>query len=310
MRERYDGRVAEPEARVAAATATAMTAFAANSILCRLALAGGAIDPVGFTAVRLVSGAVTLYAVVRVTRRGGGARAVLGGSWGSAAALFAYAIAFSLAYVTLSAATGALILFAAVQVTMMARGLAGGERPSALQWAGVATACGGLVWLLAPGATAPSPAGAAAMVAAGVAWGVYSLRGRGATDPLGITAGSFARAAPLALVVAALPWVDLRASGGGIALALASGAVASGLGYVVWYTALRGLTATGAATVQLTVPVLAAAGGVVLLGETFTPRLAVAGVAILGGVALTIGRPAPPGGAPRQSSTPGGASRA
>jgi len=289
-------------------TAFTLIAFAANSLLCRLALGGEVIDPLSFTALRLGSGALVLFGITRLVARRAPARkaGMSGGSWGSGLALFAYAIAFSLAYVSLGAGVGALILFGAVQVTMMGAALGSGERPRPAQWAGAATAVAGLVYLVFPGLTAPEPVGALLMAVAGVAWGVYSLRGRGASAPVLMTAGNFLRAAPLGLlsaaVAAALALSPLRLHARGVVLALVSGVVTSGLGYVLWYAALRGLTTTQASVVQLLVPVIAAAGGVALLSERVTARLALASVLILGGVALAVVRreraPAPAALAP------------
>ena len=263
-----------------------MAAFAANSILCRLALASESIDPAGFTLLRLASGAATLWALTALRSAGPPRRPA--GSWGSAAALFVYAAGFSLAYVSLSAGTGALILFAAVQATMILGGLAGGERPGPAQWGGLALAMAGLVFLVLPGLAAPSPGASALMAGAGVAWGVYSLRGRGVSDPAAETAGNFARAAPLAAVLALVLLPDLEVTPAGAGWAVLSGAAASGLGYVAWYAAVRALSATRAAVVQLSVPVLAAAGGAVFLGETVTARLVLSSVGILGGIALAV----------------------
>ncbi len=271
---------------ISIATALTMVAFASNSILCRLALGGKSIDPVGFTAVRIVSGAVTMFVVARLSgrRRTEANR----GSWTSGLALFAYAVGFSLAYVRLGVGTGALILFGCVQLTMIVRGVMGGERPDLLQWAGLAVAAAGLVYLVFPGLSAPPLAGSALMAGAGVAWGIYSLRGRGAIDPVVATTDNFVRAAPMALAVALAGAGRLEGNARGIALAVASGAVASGLGYLLWYFALRGLTAMRAATVQLTVPVIAACGGVVLLSERITARLLVASALVLGGVGASL----------------------
>jgi len=265
-------------------TMLAMIAFAANSILCRLALKETGIDAASFTAIRLASGALTLWLIVLM--RGGAART--GGNWPSALALFAYAAPFSFAYVWLAAGAGALLLFGAVQATMIVYGLWRGERLNARQISGLALALGGLVYLMLPGLAAPPLGGSLLMIAAGIAWGVYSLRGRGAADPLTATAGNFLRAAPLGigLGLAALPWVQMNMAGAGYAIA--SGALASGLGYAIWYAALPGLKATSAATVQLSVPVIVALGGVALLGEPVTLRLALASAAILGGIALVI----------------------
>ena len=272
-----------------------MLAFAGNSLLCRMALKQTTIDPASFTSLRLLSGACMLWLLVRLRHGSAPAAVGEGGSWWSAFALFAYAAAFSFAYVGMSAGTGALLLFGSVQVTMIGYGLATGERLRGLQVAGFALALGGLVVLLLPGATTPSWASSACMVGAGVAWGVYSLRGKrpkgsGAGNPTRVTAGNFARAAPMALALSLLLYGQASADPLGIALALVSGAIASGLGYAIWYRVIPALQATHAASVQLSVPVIAALGGVVLLGEPFTLILMVTSAAILGGIALVIWR--------------------
>ncbi len=261
-----------------------MLAFAANSLLCRLALKHTTIDPASFTAIRLASGALTLWLIAGAHMK----PRLTAGTWPSALALFAYAAAFSFAYVTLEAGIGALLLFGAVQATMIFAGLRAGERLGPWQMAGLALALAGLAYLVSPGLSAPPLFGSALMVAAGIAWGIYSLRGRGSLDPIATTAGNFLRAAPLGmgLGLAALPW--LQADLPGIGYAVLSGALASGAGYAVWYAALPGLSATRAATVQLSVPAIAAAGGVILLEEMITPRLVLATAAILGGIALVI----------------------
>ena len=269
---------------VALLTAVAMTAFAANSLLCRLALRAGHADPASFTSLRLVSGALALWLLLRWK---GGVRGH-GGNWISATALFVYAAAFSFAYVNLGVGVGALLLFGAVQATMLVAGYRGGERPGFAQGAGLALSVCGLVYLMLPGLSAPPPWPAAIMLAAGVAWGLYSLRGRAAPDPARATAGNFLLAAPLAILFN-LPFLPrFHADASGVIYALASGALASGLGYVIWYAALKGLTATRAAIVQLSVPVIAAFGGVLLLDEPVTARLVVASCVILGGVALAV----------------------
>jgi drug/metabolite transporter (DMT)-like permease len=273
-----------PAPRLFLLTACAMTAFAANSILCRLALRGGHIDPASFTSLRLVSGALMLWLLVR-SRGAGGQRA---GDGFSASALFVYAAAFSFAYVSLPVGVGALLLFGAVQACMLTAGLWRGERPSPAQVLGILLSLGGLVFLVWPGLTAPAPLGAALMFLAGIAWGVYSLRGRGAGDPARATAGNFLLAAPLALLLNLPLYPQFHVELAGVLYALASGALASGLGYVVWYAALKALTATRAAVVQLSVPLLAAFGGLLFLGEAFTPRLVIASLAILGGIALAV----------------------
>ncbi|HET7174668.1 MAG TPA: DMT family transporter [Gammaproteobacteria bacterium] len=270
--------------RVFLLTAAAMTAFAANSLLCRLALRGGDIDPASFTSLRLVSGAVTLWLLLRA--RGSASRR--GGDGYSATALFVYAIAFSFAYVSLPVGVGALLLFGAVQASMLIVGLAGGERLGAAQGLGLAAAVAGLVYLVWPGLAAPAPLGTGLMLLAGVAWGVYSLRGRGIKDPVSATAGNFILAAPLALVANLLFLRAAHMAVPGLLCALASGALTSGLGYVIWYAALKDLGAVRAAIVQLSVPVIAAFGGVVFLAESVTSRLLLASCAILGGVAFAI----------------------
>lgn len=269
-------------------TTLAMVAFASNSLLCRVALKDTAIDAATFTWVRIGSGAVALWILVRLRTS-----QPPGGSWGSAFWLFAYAAAFSFAYLSLTAGTGALLLFGAVQATMIGHGLRRGERLGAIQVAGLVLAFAGLAALVAPGVTAPPAVGAALMSFAGFSWGVYSLRGRGAGDPTAVTAGNFLRATPMALAIGAatLPWASIDARG--VALAAASGAIASGVGYAIWYTALRGLKATSAASVQLSVPAIAALGGVAFLAEPLTLRLVLASIAILGGVALALRKRGP-----------------
>ena len=277
--------MASHRARTLVCTASALIAFAANSLLCRQGLGRGAIDAASFSTIRLASGAVTLVLLATAKRRPApGSR----GTWGSAAWLFLYAVPFSFAYVSLGAATGALVLFGAVQATMLASAVVGGERPGVLQWLGLALALGGLVYLVSPGLAAPSPIGCALMATGGFSWGIYSLRGRGQADPLSETAGNFARAVPLAVGVSILTWAQAGVRLEGALLAIASGAVTSGLGYVVWYAALAGLTTTQAASVQLAVPVLAAVGGVWFLAERITARLVIAAVLIVGGVALAL----------------------
>jgi drug/metabolite transporter (DMT)-like permease len=279
---------AMPALRTLVLTLIAMLAFAANSILCRLALADGSIDPASFGSLRLVSGALMLVLILRLRGRPAAAPGRL--DWWAAATLFAYVAFFSFAYLSLAAGTGALILFGAVQLTMLAAGWRGGESFGAAGWTGFALAAGGLVWLVLPGVTAPPLLGAVLMALAGVAWGIYSLRGRGVADPLAASASNFLRAASLALLLSLILALQAHADPRGAALAVASGAITSGLGYVVWYAALPGLSALRAATVQLSVPPLAAVGGVLFLAEPVTPRLAGASIAILGGIALVLAR--------------------
>lgn len=270
--------------RIAVLTSLAMLAFAGNSLLCRVALAHTSIDAASFTLIRLVSGAITLWLVVRMSRSAQTGR----GSWRSALALFAYAAGFSFAYVSLPAATGALLLFGAVQATMIGHGIWAGERLLGLQLVGLVLALGGLVTLLLPGLSAPPLTGSLLMLGAGVAWGIYSLRGRGAGDPIKVTAGNFLRTVPLAVAVSLLMHDGASVDSAGFWYAVSSGALASGIGYAIWYTALPALKATSAATVQLSVPVIAALGGILFLGESITLRLVFASIAILGGIALVI----------------------
>jgi drug/metabolite transporter (DMT)-like permease len=271
---------------VFALTAVAMVAFAANSVLCRLALKNTGIDPATFTGIRLIAGTLTLMLIV-LLRTGAVSRA---GNWFSAAALFAYAAAFSFAYIGLSAATGALLLFTAVQTTMVLYALWRGERLHALQWCGFALSLCGLLALLLPGVTAPPPSSAVLMLVAGFAWGIYSIRGRGCADPAGETAANFARSVPMTLALSAACYSRFAFDSLGAVYALLSGAIASGLGYAVWYSALRSLSGTSAAAVQLSVPVIAAIGGVLLLGEMLSLRLLLASLAILGGIGMVVAR--------------------
>lgn len=269
-------------------TAVAMVAFAGNSLLARLALGDGAIDAAGFTGFRLASGAAVLALIALRARRQSGKGQAIGGSWASALALFLYAIAFSLAYVKLGAAVGALILFTAVQATMIGWGLVQGERPSRREIAGLAVAFAAFILWLAPAVTRPDPIGTLMMIVSGVAWGVYSLRGKAAGDPMRATAGNFIRTLPLAVPLGVLSlWQD-GVSAEGLILALASGCVASALGYIVWYRALAGLTALAAAIVQLSVPVIAALGAVLFLSETLSLGFVVAAVFVLGGIAFAL----------------------
>jgi drug/metabolite transporter (DMT)-like permease len=271
-------------------TALAMVFFAANSVLGRLALTDEAISPADYTAVRLVSGAVTLALLVWWRSLRNREKLVLfqAGSVVSATALFFYAAAFSFAYLSLEAGMGALILFACVQVTMIGWALFRGERPGVIAWAGLVIAMGAFVWLVSPGLQAPDPVGAALMVIAGIAWAVYSLMGRGATDPLAATAGNFLISVPITLGF----WLLLKGGASlttyGLLLALASGIISSAIGYAIWYTALAGLSRSQAGIVQLSVPVIAAAGGVLFLSEPITLRLAIASLLILGGIAMVI----------------------
>jgi len=270
--------------RIIGLTSLAMIAFAGNSLLCRQALKYTAIDPASFTAIRLASGALMLWLVARLKVKAPAGQ----GNWSSALALFAYAAGFSFAYVSLPAATGALLLFGAVQATMIGYGIWKGERLEGLKLVGVLLAIAGLVGLLLPGLSAPPLMGALLMIGAGIAWGVYSLRGRGTGDPTRVTAGNFMRAVPITVVLSLFMLDMASVDTAGFYYAVSSGALASGLGYAIWYTALPGLKNTSAASVQLSVPVIAALGGIVFLDEPMTLRLVLASVAILGGIALVI----------------------
>lgn len=273
--------------RIVILTAIAMVAFAANSVLARLALASGTIDAAGYTGLRLAAGAVLLFAIIAITQRASTIPRIAG-SWTGAAALFAYAIAFSIAYLMLGAGTGALILFASVQMSMLGWAVLKGDRPQLLEWVGIAIAIASLAYLVSPGLSAPHPLGALLMVASGASWAAYSMIGRGSTSPLADTAGNFIRCLPAAIVLIMIGLFTMAPSAEGMLYAVLSGAIASGLGYAVWYLALPNLTRITASTVQLTVPAIAAAGGILFLSEPITMRLGIASIGILGGVALAL----------------------
>lgn len=268
-----------------------MIAFALNSVFGRLALSVDAIDPASYTAIRLTSGAAMLFVLVAL--RGGFKKdltppPLVSGAGVSAGALFIYAAFFSFAYITLDTGVGALILFACVQATMIGWGLFTGERPSLQAWIGIVLAIGGFIYLVLPGLKAPDPLGAVLMAIAGIAWGVYSLKGKGLSDPLRATARNFIWSVPLGLALVLIFSSQQKLGYRGVALAIASGAITSALGYALWYVALKGLAANKAAILQLTVPVIAAFFGVALLGEPLTQRILIATVCILGGVAVSI----------------------
>ena len=273
--------------RIIILTGTAMLAFAANSVLARLALSDGAIDAASYTGIRLLAGAMLLYFLLFWGPGTSGARR-MGGSWAGAAALLGYAIAFSVAYLMLGAGLGALILFASVQMSMLGWAIIKGDRPGAIEWTGIGLAVASLVYLVSPGLTAPHPFGTVLMALAGASWAVYSLIGRGSRSPLADTTGNFVRCAPIAIGLVGIGLWTTPVAPTGVAYAIASGAIASGLGYAVWYMALPALSRVQASTVQLTVPAIAAAGGVLIIGETITLRLALASIGILGGVALAL----------------------
>jgi len=268
-------------------TLLSMLAFAANSLLCRVALKSDAIDPASFAAIRLASGAVMLVVVMRLR----GVSSTKSGGWLPAFWLAGYAATFSFAYVSLPAGVGALLLFGSVQATMVGTSLWRGERLSARQWLGLVVAMGGLVALLLPGLSAPPLGSAVLMMAAGVGWGAYSLHGKKSLNAGATTAGNFLRSVPFAVLLVVVRVTQLSVSSTGVAYAVCSGAITSGLGYIVWYTVLPHLRSSAAATVQLSVPLLAAIGGTLLLGEAWTQRLSWTGLAILGGIALVVVAP-------------------
>ena len=272
-----------------ACTTFALLAFAGNSVLCRLALGGNAIDAASFTVIRLLSGIVVLTVILATTSRN--RKAASKGSWLASLMLMLYAVTFSFAYLTLATGTGALILFGAVQLTMIFAGIRVGERPPAGAWFGILLAVGGFIYLIFPGLTAPSPLGAALMTMAGIAWGLYSLKGRKVTDATATTMGNFVRTVPFALMVSLVFLMRFDLSSEGAVLAILSGAITSGIGYVIWYAALPGLASIHAATVQLSVPVLAALGGTLFLSESLTLRLLLAAIAILCGIAIVLWTP-------------------
>jgi drug/metabolite transporter (DMT)-like permease len=265
-------------------TAAAMVAFAANSVLARLAFATAGAEPLSYTGIRLAAGAITLALLLALRRQS----LRPAGSWTGAAALFGYAILFSIAYILLGAGTGALILFASVQIGILGWAIHKGDRPGAIEWLGFFVAFAGLVYLVSPGVVAPPPLGALLMLAAGLCWAAYTLIGRGSVSPLADTAGNFIRSSPIAAVMIVAGAMTHGVSPGAALYAVASGALASGIGYAVWYAVLPALSRTRAAIVQLTVPAIAAAGGVVFIGEALSLRLVVATVAIVGGVALAL----------------------
>ncbi len=271
-------------ARTLLLTAAAMLAFAGNSLLCRLALKTTEIDPATFTSLRLASGALMLALLLRM-RHGSTAMA---GSWRGAMALFVYAAAFSFAYVSLDAGVGALLLFGAVQISMVLWGWRQGERPGPMSLAGLLLAFAGLLALLLPGASAPPLPGSLLMLVAGVAWGAYSLLGRSASDALAATTGNFVRSLPLTALLSLALLQTMEWNVSGVLYALASGALASGLGYAIWYMAIVDLKAIQAATVQLSVPIITALAGGLLLGEALSLRLGLSSLAVLGGIALVL----------------------
>jgi drug/metabolite transporter (DMT)-like permease len=265
-------------------TGLALMLFAGNSFLCRVALNSGSIDAISFSALRIGSGALILQLLM--TWRGKAGPSKRGGNWVSAAMLFLYAICFSIAYATIPIGVGAMILFGSMQLTMMISALRHGERPQRLAWLGHIMALAGFVMLVKPGFAAPDWKSMLLMAAAGAAWGVYTLRGRHGNDPLTETAGNFLHAAPMAALVLLFTADDLQVTTSGVWLAIFSGALGTGLGYVIWYAALKGLTATSASVVQMLVPLLVAVSGAVFLGEQVSSRLFLSGALIVAGISM------------------------
>ena len=269
-------------------TGLALIAFAANSVLCRLALGGSAIDASTFTIVRLLSGVIVLTVILNISKINSNSSPSTKGSWPASIALFLYAITFSFAYVTLETATGALILFGSVQITMILLSIFSGNRLHISEWVGMAIAFAGFVYLVLPGVTTPSVIGFFLMTVSGIAWGVYTLKGRGSKSPIMDTAFNFLRTLPFVIILAIITIKYAHYSSEGILLAALSGGIASGIGYLIWYIALSGLSVTQAAVLQLLVPVIAAVGGIIFVSESISLRLAVSSTMILGGILMVV----------------------
>jgi len=267
-------------------TGFTLIAFAANSVLCRMALGENTIDAYSFTVIRLLSGAFVLFVILKINHKKN--RSPVKGSWSAGSMLFLYAVTFSIAYTTLDSGTGAIILFGAVQITMILLSIISGYRLHIIEWIGVLGAFTGFVYLVLPGATSPSVIGFSLMTIAGIAWGVYTLKGRESVNPFMDTAHNFLRTIPFVMVLAILTIRDTHYTTEGILLALSSGSIASGIGYTIWYKALRGLSSTQAAVVQLLVPVIVALGGVTFLNEKITLRLTLSAIMILGGILMVV----------------------
>ena len=276
--------------RIAFYTSLALIAFASNSVLCRLALGENSIDAASFTAIRLISGVVVLAIIfgLSASQSSSNSNTKSRGSWRASAMLFLYAITFSYAYLLLETGTGALILFASVQITMVLVDIISGNRPRPIEWVGMIVAFLGFIYLVAPGVSAPSPIGLILMVVSGIAWGFYTLAGRGSSQPLADTTFNFLRTLPLVAILVLATFSNTTLSTTGIVLAILSGGIASGTGYSIWYMALGGLSATQAAVVQLLVPIIAALGGVLFAAEPLHLRLVLASATILGGVLILI----------------------
>ncbi len=267
-------------------TILALIAFAANSVLCRLALGEKTIDPASFTSIRLLSGAIVLLLILQFNRKKKSSSTK--GSWTASIMLFLYAAAFSFAYITLDTGTGALILFAAVQITMILVSLISGNKLHATEWIGLTIAFFGFVYLVLPGIRTPSLAGFSLMTIAGIGWGIYTIKGQGSVNPLSDTAYNFSRSILLVLILFVIAFHFTHVSSKGILLAMFSGGITSGIGYTIWYMALGGLSITQAAVVQLFVPVIAALGGVVFVSEKISLRFVLAALLILGGILMVV----------------------
>lgn len=267
-------------------TALALIAFAANSVLGRMALGNSFIDASGFTSIRLISGTAILLLIIQINNKN--SKPVTKGKWISALLLFIYAISFSYAYNLLDTGTGALILFGAVQISMILISLFNGKKLHFTEWIGVFIAFIGFIYLILPGVTAPSLKGFLLMSVSGIAWGVYSIKGQASTNPLYDTAYNFLKSLPFVAVILLLTFKTEHYTLKGILLAIISGSITSGIGYTIWYMALKGLTSVQAAVVQLLVPVIAAFGGVIFIAEIITTRLTMASVLILGGVLIVV----------------------
>ena len=264
----------------------ALIAFAANSVLCRLALGNNAIDASSFTVIRLLSGTIVLLIIIGTTRNTTGTSTK--GSWAASFMLFLYATTFSYAYISLDTGTGALILFGSVQITMILLSLISGTRLHITEWAGVVIAFTGFIYLILPGVTTPSVFGFMLMTVAGIAWGIYTLKGRGSKSPLMDTAYNFLRTTPLVILLTITTVNNTNYSSEGILLAAVSGGITSGIGYTIWYIALGGLSSTQAAVLQLSVPVIAAFGGVIFVSEVITSRLTISAIMVLGGILMVV----------------------
>ncbi len=267
-------------------TGLALVAFAANSVLCRLALGTKAIDAPSFTIIRLLSGVIVLLILIKIKNNELSSNSK--GSWYSGIMLFLYAITFSFAYITLDTGTGALILFGSVQITMIALSLFSGNRLHFTEWLGVIIAFTGFIYLILPGVTAPSTTGFLLMTVAGVAWGIYTINGKGSKNPLRDTTFNFLRTIPFIIIMLLVVLKDVNYTSKGILMAIISGGVTSGIGYTIWYMALKGLTSTQAAVVQLLVPAIAAFGGVIFVFEKITFRLTISSTMILGGILIVV----------------------